>query len=441
MARGYNRLFVKKRKHRRTGSSTWGRAWEAMFFAGLCAAGLLGLIVFVLGRVVPEWKVRNDFEKNTCLVLDKRVGESEEDNTLVYRPEIRIAYEVDGAEYEIWTYDIWTLDTHGGYTADEQRVRQIVGHFQVGRRYMCWYNPKAPGEAILAKRGPWWDWLAFFVPASLVILGSVGLAYRLVMWNTSVERRAALAKRRDQIEVFARKAGEGPEFPHIPDSRTTNDSPGTHLAYRLPTSTSSGILTALVVGVAALWNFASITLLISYVQGLLNGTTHWANILILLPLAAFGVWPVMLASRRLVVLLGIGPTLIEMSGHPLKPGNSYRIFIGQSGKLQMLRLRAVLVCDEEATYRQGTNTRKETRRVYEDLLLDREDFEIQRQRPFETECVFTLPEGLMHSFESPRNRVAWKILVMGEAEGWPPFERVFRIVVHPNLSNESDQPS
>ena len=37
----------------------------------------------------------------------------------------------------------------------------------------------------------------------------------------------------------------------------------------------------------------------------------------------------------------------------------------------------------------------------------------------------------MHSFQSRHNVVRWKLVVRGEAEAWPMFERGFPIVVYP----------
>jgi hypothetical protein len=37
----------------------------------------------------------------------------------------------------------------------------------------------------------------------------------------------------------------------------------------------------------------------------------------------------------------------------------------------------------------------------------------------------------MHSFQTPHNGVRWKLVVQGQVEGWPEFERGFAIVVYP----------
>jgi hypothetical protein len=37
----------------------------------------------------------------------------------------------------------------------------------------------------------------------------------------------------------------------------------------------------------------------------------------------------------------------------------------------------------------------------------------------------------MHSFHAAHSSVSWKLVVRGEAAGWPAFERGFPVVVYP----------
>jgi hypothetical protein len=43
-----------------------------------------------------------------------------------------------------------------------------------------------------------------------------------------------------------------------------------------------------------------------------------------------------------------------------------------------------------------------------------------------------VPEGAMHSFAANYNEVSWKLIVKGNVDGWPPYEREFQIVVNPD---------
>jgi len=61
-------------------------------------------------------------------------------------------------------------------------------------------------------------------------------------------------------------------------------------------------------------------------------------------------------------------------------------------------------------------------------------FVIDRTNPFEYQCVFSIPDQAMHSFLSPHNRVAWKLVAKVNAATWPVFLRSFPIIVYPAKS-------
>src|SRR5262249_16348513 len=100
-------------------------------------------------------------------------------------------------------------------------------------------------------------------------------------------------------------------------------------------------------------------------------------------------------------------------------------------QVSMKTLQVWLVCEEEATFTQGTDTRTEVRQAYRRLCFERSDFQIEPAIPFTAPCSVALPADAMHSFQSPHNAVRWKIVVIGEADKWPAFERGFPLVAYP----------
>ena len=113
------------------------------------------------------------------------------------------------------------------------------------------------------------------------------------------------------------------------------------------------------------------------------------------------------------------------------PGGEYRLLVSQSGRLDMRSLEVWLVCREEATYRQGTNTRTETREVRRLAVFRREAFEIRPGEPFQAECSVCVPAGAMHSFQADHNEIDWKLVVRGDVVDWHAFQRAFPVIVHP----------
>jgi hypothetical protein len=127
----------------------------------------------------------------------------------------------------------------------------------------------------------------------------------------------------------------------------------------------------------------------------------------------------------------MGQTTLEISDLPLLPGREFQVAIAQHGHVAMKSLQLWLVCEEEATYMQGTDIRTEAREVYRQSCFERCDFRIEPGVAFTETCSVPVPPTAMHSFQSAHNVVRWKLVVRGEAESWPLFERGFPIVVYP----------
>jgi hypothetical protein len=64
-------------------------------------------------------------------------------------------------------------------------------------------------------------------------------------------------------------------------------------------------------------------------------------------------------------------------------------------------------------------------------IFQQADFRIEPGVPYERPLSFAIPHSAMHSFQSSHNAVNWKLVVSGLAEGWPPFQRSFPIIVYP----------
>ena len=99
--------------------------------------------------------------------------------------------------------------------------------------------------------------------------------------------------------------------------------------------------------------------------------------------------------------------------------------------MKMNHLEVLLVCDERATYYQGTDARSESQRVFERVVYDRKDFEIEPRAAFEDEFSLEIPSEAMHSFASDHNEVAWTLVVRGDVAHWPDFDRRFSICIYP----------
>jgi hypothetical protein len=262
------------------------------------------------------------------------------------------------------------------------------------------------------------------------LIGSGGLIYTAWHWGKSPEHRAAQGQL-GQIDLFEELDATAKGFPSVPQDENITNSPGTHLKYRLPIQMSQGwrLFAATVTGL--IWNGIVIAFIVLAVRKHVRGEGDWRLDLFVVPFFIVGIYLVYYFFRELLIATGLGPTQLEIADHPLQPGQAYELFFSQSGHLSIDSFAIYLECEEEATYRQGTDTRTDRCTVSQLQIFRRENFEIEPGTPFEASCRFTVPETAMHSFKGDHNEVRWKLVARGKTAGWPDFQRSFPIVVYP----------
>lgn len=277
-------------------------------------------------------------------------------------------------------------------------------------------------------------WVLVLVLASFVLLGGGGVVWTILHASATPERRSALAHRAANLDLrgSVEEAG-GPRvvFPNIPSDANLTNSPGVKLSYRLPVVQSPAwrLIFASVFGL--IWNVSAAILVFYASKSVVSGRPDWFLMLFIIPFVAVGAWVVRDFVRQMLIHTGIGPTQVEISDHPLHPSASYQVYLSQSGRLWIRSLALSLVCEEAATYQQGTDLRTESKVVFDRQIFRKTDFRIELGLPFEHQCTVEIPADAAHSFQSEHNAVNWKLVVRGEADAWPPFERAFPVIVHP----------
>lgn len=293
------------------------------------------------------------------------------------------------------------------------------------------WRPGAEGDMLTPGFG---FWVAVLVSGSLVVIGGLGAVYTVLQVGTSPERRAAIARRAEQMDILHEAPLQRDQFPTVPHDANLTNSPGTVLAFRLPTTHNSAWRLAASTLFGLLWNGLAAVLVALAAHRLLAGRIDWLLSLSAVAFVAVGIWAVIYFTKQMLLHTGIGPTHVEISAHPLYPGQVYQVFVSQSGRLAVTRLKILLVCEEEATYHQGTDVRTERQVIAEQLVFAQEAFRIEPGAAFEHQCELRIPESAMHSFQSTHNGVSWRLVVRLEAVSWPLYERSFPVVVHPQPS-------
>jgi hypothetical protein len=428
------RLYEKKRGHRRTGSSKLGSVGEACFFGIFFLLGLATLIVMLLAVVWPEWRANRHFVATTCTVLEKRIDIKPGENGPTFGPQIKIAYQVNGKAYSPNTYD-----ARRSYFGDKAKAEAALAAFELQKQYTCWYDPLRPENAVLVRGYSGWQYLLLLVPIAFLAIGGGGFAYTVLQWGTSTERRSALTQRAGNFDLLNEPDNERVIYPNIPADVDVKNSPGVVLAYRLPIASKPGWQLFAAFVACLFWNGITSIFVVIAVRSHLQGNPEWFLTVFIIPFVLIGLLLIYSLVRQLLITAGVGPTRLEISAHPLHPGEACEVMISQAGRLTMNTLQVRLVCDEHATYRQGTDTRSEERRVYSVELYERKDFAIDQAIPLEERCKLQVPASAMHSFKSTHNEIRWKLIVKGDVAGWPNFEREFRILVFPAAHRGSSE--
>jgi hypothetical protein len=180
-----------------------------------------------------------------------------------------------------------------------------------------------------------------------------------------------------------------------------------------------------------IWNGSAAVLVVLAITSFLEGQPEWFLTMFTIPFLFIGSRAIVKFVNQMIVHTGIGPTHVEISDHPLRPSHRYGVYLTQAGSMTMKGLTLNLVCEEVATYRQGTDIRTESREVFDRQIFRQLDFSIQPGIPFEHECLIEIPADAMHSFQSEHNAINWKLAIRGEADTWPSFERSYPIIVYP----------
>lgn len=418
---------MKKRGDRRTGSPGIGSLGMILIYGGALLGGIMLLAYMIWTIVLPEWRVNQHYAETTATIIAKRLGEQASDREVHYRPELTIRYEVEGQKYERTTYDIL-----GWYSIGRAEQQELLDEFNVGEKYPAWYDAAEPEHAVLVRSFSWWLWLGLLIPVALILFGALRMAGELFRWNASPERlsqpRFLVAGSTTTEAITSQPGGEYPTLPR--DDNITN-SPGTHLAYRLPINISSWVLLAAVFAVTLFWNGTLIAFVVYCVREWLHGSGSWFLTIFLVPFALIGLLMIGLLFRAALVTLGVGPTHVEISKHPWRAGGEYEIWFSQSGKLTLQHFIVELVCEESVTYRQGTDTRTERCIVHRQTLFERHDFVIPEGEPLAEQVLCRIPPTAMHSFEATSNEIHWKIVVRADIVAWPNFERSYSVIVQP----------
>lgn len=428
----FPRFFGKKRGHRRTGSQAWASLGDAAFHAVLLAVGVVFAGLLLSGVAVPEWRINQHFQATVCTVLGKGLVRrtmvaTDRGTSFTWQPCLRVRYDVAGR-----TLESWSTPSRSSTASDRKRAVAALSAWKLGDEIPGWYDPTAPATVVLERGYNWWMWLlTLLLPGALVSFGGMGLTRAIRRWGRSEERCAVPSRFSEILDPLAAGPRHAADHPGVPACDDLVNSPGTVLAYRLPIESPEN-WTLLGFGMfTLLWNSVLAVLGVGALIDLLKGKVDWLLFTLLVPFAAVGIASLVLFIRRGLLTTAVGPTQLEISAQPLRPGGAYELLLAQGGSGTLESLRLALVLEEQATFTQGTDTRTERITVWDRDIRAWSDLQLTPGARFEARERFTIPHDAMHSFASEHNAVRWSIAVHGQPEGWPRFSRTFPLVIFP----------
>ena len=444
-----------KIEDRITPSDRLSGVWiEAALAFGFMISGIIGFIVIFFWMIMPQWRFFIEFQKTSCTVV--ALGVDPMPNKNLYRPQIRIEYTAPtplvsdktgkkiSKKYSIWTYDFNSLN-NSGYSYQKNEAYRAARAFKIGGRYTCWYDPHDPKKAVLFRNWSWTNITLLIVPFSLFLLG-LGPLIHLYLYrpersvvkgsvhSDSLHNYAAENAEESSPDVSSDKLLESElvnDLPNSPSIRNIIDSPGVKMKYRLPLDNSPIWSLGVILLLCVAWGLLCIAFVSVALGGFLDRRPDWVLTGFILPFVLIWVGLIFYFFRNLQLATSISPTLLEIDDALLHPGQKTSALVIQMGEHYIFSFDVNLICEEEAVFSYGTDIRREKQVVYRSNLLSQKDFNIVADEPFEKSFEFTIPPDAMHSFDSPHNRIAWRLEVCGEAENRPPFTRSFVLVVKP----------
>ena len=387
---------------RRGGQST---GCLILFFGVFLAMGSALTWLFFWIPVSGWWDARS-WQEVPCTVAESRVCESSDSDGSTYRVEVTFDYVFNGGEYRSSRYNF--MDA---YSSGYDGKAAVVAAYPPGTRTTCWADPANPTEAVL-NRGFTPAYLFGLIPLIFVVAGAGGIIWAIRQGRRSAARTAGASG----ASAGPRESPFGVEIP--PDAR--------QLRVLKPQLSRLGKLIGMIF-LALFWNGIVSVFLVLMVKGWQSGDGNGCLTAFLVPFVLVGLGLIYAVFQQFLVLFN--PSLqLTLNPGVLAPGEAAILqwtIGGRAGRVQKLRI--VLEGREEATYRQGTDT-KTDREVFATIPITETDHQMLIANGT---ARVEIPEDAMPSFSASRNKVVWTLKAVCEIPGWPDSDDEYEIVVAP----------
>lgn len=372
------------------------------FFSMFALTGI-GAMVFLLSGVMKGLDAR-DWEETPAEVLWSRVIRSNTDDGTTYKADVLYRYHYKGVDYCSNRVKVMS-----GSSGGRSGKKAFVDKHPRGRKIVCYVNPEKPWQAMLVtSMGASILWLLF--PLPFMAIGMGGLVHlfrnkadlpRKSVSNSSGVRLSAGKGKRPAVNA------QGPQV-FDPSRRRVN---------------AWWICFAF----ALIWNGIVIIVYRAHFADGFGAADTGAKIFFSL-FSMVGVIAIILAVYRFIALFNPSPvvTLADteiIMGEPMNV--QWRV---NQGAHKIKQFRIVLIAEEYAEYRRGTDTHSASSVFYEQVLLDTQD----RRKISAGDLEILIPQGrrnIAPSWQGKHNAIKWWLWVDGQIGMAPDASDLYEVQV------------
>jgi hypothetical protein len=381
------------------------------FFSVFAIVGL-GVLLFV---VVPQWikySEAKSWMETPAKVIWSRVQSHSDDDGTTYSVDIFYSYTFEGKEYKSNTTGLMSGSSSGRDSKQEK-----VNDHPPGKEITCYVNPDDPWQALLERDLGWWALFALF-PLPFIGVGLGGL------WWTLKKRSKAKAK---ALSSEGMLGGRNSSLHH-----SASRSDVYHQLARKEFSPGGGRIKWFIgaIAIAIFWNGITSVFVWQAVKSWQSGNGEWFLTLFITPFVLIGLAMIGHVFYRLLALFNPAPRLTLTPGEVTLGKPAKLKWNTSSGNQRMNHFAIYLVGEEEAEYRRGTDTVKETKVFHEQALIDTQDPRKSTTGSIKIELLSDTM-STMPSWKGKHNRIKWSLHVKGDISFWPDVSDRYEITVLP----------
>ena len=381
----------------------------AFIFIFIALMGLGFTYLMFVQPVLKVWEARS-WKQTTCRVLSSAVGTHMARHGLTYSVDIVYRYRVGRQWYTEHRYD-FTIGSSSGYDGKEAVVEQ----YPPGKHVPCYYDPADPADAVLNRDNPVDLFFGLF-PMVFTLVGVMGVAYSIKQRKQGTTGTPLAPA---WMTGFAAAGSVTPTtaLPGLVDGKLElkpKETPTRNLAVGL-------IFVAVALG-------PLIAFTASQLRALPAGHRDPGLIIIGVIFALFSI----VGVRGLIIsIMRMSDPRVHLRVTPgtLRLGRDFTVeWEMQGGKRSLSALRIVLECCEESEFQSGKSHGTAVSLCYSAELVNTQ----QPDELWAGKATGSVPVTAMHSFNGGRNRIVWRLHVIGKVPRWAGIKDDYPVVIMPD---------